>query len=409
MIQTVAGASYWTASAKVNQYPYLSEDIDCDVAVVGGGITGALCAYVLQQAGVDTVLLDASLLGFGTTGASSSILQYDIDYDLDSLKDLIGLDKAVRAYNACGRGLCEIEKTTKDIGANVGFARRDSLYYTPCSGSSHKIKQEYLLRKRHNFPVEFLDSVKAADRFSFRVEGGIFTTGMAGEIDPFRFTMALVEEAVSMGMRVYENTSVETVSPDADGVNLNTNTRHNVNAKKMVNATGFSAAKEVGHIAQQRTTFCVVTAPVSDFDGWYNRCIIRDDSAPCTYMRTLPDDRILIGGLDSRIIDSRGQFAGFLKLPTLIDNKYSYLEQKLESMMTGIEGITSEYRYSGTTMDTGDGLPYIGTQEGIPNVYFDICGGSNGLVFAQLGADIIRDLYLGGDAQDLDLFSFGRI
>lgn len=410
MTQTVAGAPFWTATAKVpNQYPYLSENIDCEIAVVGGGISGALCAYKLQQAGIDTVLLDSSLIGFGGTSTSSSILQYDVDYDLSSLKDLIGPDKAVRAFRACERGLNEIEKTTKDLGSNVGFTRRDSFYYASDDCGAQMMKQEYLLRRHHEFPVEFIDSVKAAERFSFRVEAGIYAAGMAGEIDPYRFTQALVTDAVSIGLRVFENTSVETVTPDLHGISLLTGTRHTVRAKKMVNATGFQAAKESGNITQKRTTFCVVTAPVDGFSGWYNRCIIRDNNMPYIYLRTLPDDRILIGGLDSSFIDASGSFSGFLHMPIIVQRKYAYLEQKLISMMTGIDNIAAEYRFAGVTADTGDGLPYIGVREGFPNVYYDICGGSNGIVYAQLAADIIRDLYLGGDATDTDLFCFDRL
>lgn len=413
MTQTVTNATsaistpFWTASAKIpSQYPYLSEDITCDIAIVGGGVTGALCAYSLQHAGINTVLIDSSLIGFGGTSASSSILQYDIDYDLGGLKELIGLDKAVRAYRACARGLDEIEKITKDLGANVGFTRRDGFYYTPNVCNAETIKREYLLRRHHDFPVEYLDNVKAAERFSFRVEAGIYSANMTGEIDPYRFAQALVSDAVAEGMRAYENTTVDTVTPDLAGISLSTSTRHTVRAKKLVNATGIAAVKEVGRIVQPRTTFCVVTAPVADFTGWYNRCIIRDDGDPYIYLRTLPDDRILIGGLDSRILDAGGSFASVFHMPAIVQRKYDQLEQKLISMMTGIDNIVAEYRFSGTSGDTGDGLPYIGERPGYPNVYYDICCGSNGIVFAQLGADIIRDLFLGGDATDLDLFAF---
>lgn len=410
MAQSVVGIPYWTATTKVpNQYPYLAEDIHCEIAVVGGGITGALCAYSLQQAGIDTVLVDSGLIGYGSTSVSSSIMMYDIDYNINCLKDLIGIEKAVRAYRACMRGLDEIEKITRDLGANVGFARRDSFYYTPDSCGAENIKQEYLIRRHHDFPVEFFDNVKAAEHFSFRVEAGIYAQGAAAEIDPYRFTQALVSEAAEIGLRVFENTAVETVTPDFGGISLETSTRHIIHAKKMVNATGLTAAKEVGHIAQPRTTFCVVTSPVDDFTGWYNRCIIRDDSEPYIYLRTLPDNRILIGGLDSAYIDSSGTLAKFINVPSMVQRKYDQLEQKLISMMTDIDNIIAEYRFCGTTGDTGDGLPYIGTRPGFPNVYYDICCGSNGIVFAQLGADIIRDLYLNGNANDMDLFSFGRL
>ena len=41
--------SYWLASTQSTDYPKLSEDINVDVAIVGGGMAGILCAYLLQQ------------------------------------------------------------------------------------------------------------------------------------------------------------------------------------------------------------------------------------------------------------------------------------------------------------------------------------------------------------------------
>lgn len=404
----IAGSPYWTTQAVPAQYPYLAEDISCDVAVVGAGATGALCAYALQLAGVDTVLIDAGIVGFGGTGVSSSIMQYDPDFGLMGLSELIGQEKAVRAARACVKGIDEIESITETLNADVGFTRRDGLYYTPCSSGVEKMKQEYLMRKHNGFAVEYLDCLAAAEKFSFRIEGGIYSQGLCGEIDPYRFTHALISEAVESGLRVYENTPVETVSPTSDGISLTAKTRHTVSAKKMVNATGFKAAEDAGHVAMTRTSFTIVTDPVSEFNGWHGQCIIRDDAEPYTYLRTLPDNRILIGGLDSTFVDGRGTVAGFIKLPALVEKKYSSLQERLDTMFPGIKDARPAFRFSGVYGDTLDGLPYVGTKDGYPNVFYDICCGPNGIVYAQLAAGIIRDLYLGGDAQDLDLFAFNR-
>lgn len=409
MTTTVANVPFWTAESKVpRQYPYVSEDIDCEVAVVGGGISGALCAYQLQKAGIDTVLAESGLFGYSGTGSSPSIMQYDFDYELSGLKDVIGLDKAVRAYRACARGIDEIECTVNELGENPGFCRKDSLYFTPDEYRAENVKHEYLLRMHNEFPVEYINGEKAADMFSFRIGGGIYTSGMAGEINPYLFAHALIASGTGIGLRAFENTSVEIITPDFDGITLQTKSGYNIHAKKMVNATGTFASRNMGRLVQKKTTFCVVTAPVDCFDGWHERCIIRCND-PYIYLRTLPDNRILIGGLDSAYIDDSGKAAGFIDMPVSVQRKYGCLEQKLISMMTGIGGITPEYRFSETSFDTGDGLPYVGTRSGYPNVYYDICTGSNGIVFAQLAADIIRDLYLGGDAADMDLMSFGRL
>src|SRR5262245_26103615 len=52
-------------------YPTLSADLETDVAIVGGGITGLTAAALLKRAGQRVAVLEAFSLGAGTTGAST--------------------------------------------------------------------------------------------------------------------------------------------------------------------------------------------------------------------------------------------------------------------------------------------------------------------------------------------------
>ena len=79
-------------------HPPLSGDAGCDVAVVGGGITGALVALELTRRGLDVVVLDRRDAGGGSTSASTSMLQYEIDELLVDLTDALGWDAASAAY-----------------------------------------------------------------------------------------------------------------------------------------------------------------------------------------------------------------------------------------------------------------------------------------------------------------------
>jgi glycine/D-amino acid oxidase-like deaminating enzyme len=402
------GESYWSSvNTAKSQYPYLAEDIDCDVAIVGGGVAGALCAYTLAKEKIDTALVDAGLFGQGSTCACSSVLEYQTDLDLGDLRDLIGLENSVRAYRACQKAIDAIEQMAKDLG-DVGFERRDGFYYSPDKEGVELINQEFRLRKHNDLGVEYFDKVEAAERFSFEVEAGIYSPGLCAEIDPYKFDQELIGAAAELGLRAYENTAVEAVTAQEEGIELSTGTRHRIRAKKMVNATGYSGARELGRVVFAKNTFFVVTAPVGGFNGWHNRSIIRDNDSPSTFLRTLPDDRILIGGLDSAFPGSRGKIAGVLKFPAASQRKYNLLERRLKEMFIGIEGIKAEYSFSGLLAQTADGLPYVGEDKRFPNVYFDICPGSNGIVFAYLAAQAIRDLYKGESSPDAELFAIGR-
>ena len=56
-------------------YPKLDRDIDTDVVVMGGGISGALMSYHLTNAGVNHIVVDGRTIGLGSTCASTSLLQ----------------------------------------------------------------------------------------------------------------------------------------------------------------------------------------------------------------------------------------------------------------------------------------------------------------------------------------------
>ena len=78
-----SGHPFWRLkNGLLADYPSLKHDESCEVAIIGGGITGALVAYHLAQEGVETVLVDTRDIGAGSTAASTALLQYEIDTEL---------------------------------------------------------------------------------------------------------------------------------------------------------------------------------------------------------------------------------------------------------------------------------------------------------------------------------------
>jgi glycerol-3-phosphate dehydrogenase len=68
---------FWSVSNGLPaNYPALRRDASCDAVVIGGGITGALVAVHLVEAGLETLLIDKRDIGTGSTSASTALVQY---------------------------------------------------------------------------------------------------------------------------------------------------------------------------------------------------------------------------------------------------------------------------------------------------------------------------------------------
>lgn len=75
-----SGIPFWLIkNGLLHDYPTLDHSLDTEVVIVGGGISGALSAYYLTEAGIKCAVVDGRSIGQGSTCASTSLLQYEID------------------------------------------------------------------------------------------------------------------------------------------------------------------------------------------------------------------------------------------------------------------------------------------------------------------------------------------
>ncbi len=409
-MNVVTGDTIWSKLNKIpNKYAYISENIECDVVIIGAGITGALCSYYFTKDNVDTVILDRNIIAYGSTRANTAILQYEIDKDLIGLRGLIGHKNAVDCFKEVENGLYEIDKITKNIDDDCGFKIKDCLYYTYKNNETNFLIKEYNLRKESGFDVTYVDEEKAKGIFSFDIKGGIYSKNLAGEIDPYRFTHSLIRKSIENGLRVYENTEVVNIKNQNDKVILTTKNGFKVNAKKVIIATGYEARNYFNKKTAILTrSFNIVTKPLTSFEGWYNKCIIRDTEDTYIYIRGTEDNRIIIGGEDEKLGGQRSKMYNLKNEDEFSHNKYNLLFDKLQAFFPKINNLEIEYGFSGFFGETKDGLPYIGEHEDYPNHYFCLGYGSNGVIYGLMGAKLIKDLYFGDNPPILNLFRLGR-
>ena len=392
---------FWSVSnGLLGVFPPLEQSCACEAVVVGGGITGALTGYHLAEAGIDTVLLDRRDIGTGSTSASTGLLQYEVDVPLSELRQRIGAEKADRSYQVSLEALNRLGILIRRLKIRCGFAKRPSLFLARHKSELPFLMQEFAVRKRLGIRLALWDGHQIEQHFGFTRPGALFSNDGA-EIDPHRLTYGLLTAGRRIGLRVFDRTKVARFKSNRSGIQLVTESGLEVKARRAVIAAGFESKNYLrGQAGHLKSTYALISDPVPHFRGWYRRSLIWETGSPYLYLRTTPENRIIVGGEDEDFTNPRQRDA-------LIARKTRTLQDKFRRLFPELP-LTVAYSWAGTFGATKDGLAYIGTHESLPHAYFALGYGGNGITYSLIAAELIRDAFLGRPNRDAELFAFAR-
>jgi glycine/D-amino acid oxidase-like deaminating enzyme len=377
---------------------------DTDVAIVGGGMTGAMIAEAFARAGARVAVVEAARVGHGSTAASTALLLQEPDYDLDSLTERYGGRDARRIWRLSRDAAREFIDTIRRLRIRCGLRECDSLYYTLNADHSARLQRELRHRHRAGFEGEWLDS-KALERSSgIRGAGAIRTRGNA-RLNPLAATVGLIDAAMASGAEVFERSTIRRIVKRGDGVRLYASTGR-LDARQVVIATGYATRyfRPLAGRFKMRHTYVLATPPLpprmrraiglGDVMLW-------DTERPYHYVRWTDDHRLLLGGADRPVKPGARhstQFAGAT----------SDLRDYFEDVFPSLDRLPIDFAWEGLFAMTPDGLPYIGAHRRYPRHAFALGYGGNGMTFAALAARILVEQWRGVRRPDHDLFAFNR-
>ncbi len=382
-------------------YPMLDADIEAEVIVLGGGISGALAAWHLSEAGIDTIVVDKRSIGLGSTCASTALLQYEIDTPLSELQHKTGLPAAVRSYKLCEESIGGIAAIADQIGFS-GFEFRKSLYFAASEKDNAFLQREYKIRKEHGFDLTLLN--RSDIKNAYRFDAGSAILSQAGaQIDAYRFTHALLQYSIPKGLRVFDRTEIKKIVHGKDNVRLKTAAGIQLKARYLVYATGYEVQNYIDKkIVNLDSTYAIISEQANgNAEFWKEDVIIWNTADPYLYMRNTSDRRILVGGRDEK-------FSSPHRRDKMIKRKKNLLTRDFQKLFPSIP-FKPEFSWTGTFGSTADGLPFIGPYKKLASSFFALGFGGNGITFSQIAAVIIRDAILGKKNPDMELFSFERI
>ena len=381
-------------------YPKLDKNIKTDVLVLGGGISGALTAHYLIQEGIDCTLVDARSIGLGSTCASTSLVQYEIDTPLHQLIELVGEKNAVRSYKLGCSAITKLAALARKTGLK-DFEMKKSLYSAAYKKDISFLKKEFESRKKYGLKVKYLDEEKVFKEFRFSSPGAILSE-VAAATDTYLLTHRLLQYNVSKGLKVYDRTPVVSIRHHRLNVQLKTQEKFTITAKKLVYATGYEVVNFISKpIVKLASTYATASEPFnSPIKLGKNDPVIWNTAKPYLYLRTTNDNRIIIGGRDE-------EFFSHIKRDKLIPQKTKQLQNDFKKIFPSIP-FKAEFSWAGIFGSTKDGLPYIGAYKNLPNSFFALGFGGNGITFSQVAGEIIASLIKGKKNKDAGIFSFER-
>ncbi len=366
-------------------HPPISHDETCDVAVVGAGITGALIALELTRRGLDTVVIDRRDAGGGSTSASTSMLQYEIDELLIDLAAAYGWEVASTAYRECSRGIDLVERATQAIGVNCGFRRSPSVFMALKTRDVATLQRELGARRRAGFDVTWLTEDELLAKWGL-VGRGAIESAVGASVDPYALCQHALSTVDRRGGRVYDRTEAVTYEFTKRRATIETNRGASIRAGHVIIATGYETKLLLPDLPfVLHSSFALVTEPIAGLERLLpDGLLFWDHDDPYIYGRTTDDWRIIIGGKDE---DYRDPMRRRRALPA----KTRSLAHTLPKRFPGLPPTEVAFSWCGTFSETPDGLAYIGGHTAWPRCLFALGFGGNGITYSAIAAQYLAD------------------
>lgn len=397
-----SGLPFWIVKNELfNYYNTLSKNHKTEVAVIGSGITGALVAHELCKAGIKCSVFDKRTIATGSTAASSAQLQYEIDVPLCKMKKKVGEEKAAKAYHASLQSIKDIEKVLKEANADAGFENLSSLWLASFKKDIKLLEREFEIRQKHGLPVEFLDDKKLKSKHKLNYPAAL-KNKEAAMMDTYSAATKLLKFHLDKKeLELYSHTEILKWKEVKNGYELETHEGKKVQCKYVVIAAGFEAGQFLPrNLMKLISTYVLISYPVAEKELWPERSLIWETNSPYVYMRTTPDNRMMIGGEDEDFRDP-------VRRDSLLREKIQKLEKKFNKIYPEIP-FTTDMAWCGTFSSTDDGLPYIGTWPGKDRMFFALGYGGNGITFSMIAAQIIANKLSGKKDERAEIFKFDR-
>jgi glycine/D-amino acid oxidase-like deaminating enzyme len=362
-----------TPSIAKPTYTELKDNIETDVVIVGGGITGLNTAYLLKKSGFKVVVLEKHNLASGTTGGTTGKVTSQHGFKYTELYKRFG-EQVARLYGQANEvAIDKIEQIIKKEKIECKWSRADNFVYTSKTEKLSIFREEAQIAAKLGLPASFETKLD----LPFEITGAVKFANQA-KFQAKKYVVGLAHAVDGQGSHIYENSEVIRFH---DGEPASIETRNaKVTANHIVVATKVPAAPLFA-----RLSYCFYEFPTTSY-------IVASET------KTIPEGMYISPDKDNySILPLSGLLliGGENHLPIMANHRTHY--KKLAdygALHFGFKKV--DYMWRALDYLPYDGVPLIGNvYTWSKNIYTATAFQKWGLSTSMVAATILHDLILG--------------
>ncbi len=330
-------ASYYAATLKerVTTEPFTGPT-RTDVCIVGGGYAGLSAALHLARRGVDVLLVEQSLLGWGASGRNGGQAHMGMRRDQEWLEKHMGRADAHRLWDFSLQARAHLDWLIETYGIacdlRLGYlhANHRERYTAETRQHVEHLRSHYAYEH-----IRFVDRDELATMVASRDYCSGSFDARAGHLHALNLAIGLARGAISHGARLHEGVEVTAVDPHSGSWRIATTRGHIIADRVVLACNGYlrGLAPAVERHVMPINNYIAVTEPLGAASAQQlisNGAAVSDSRFVVNYFRITPDHRLLFGGGENYGYRFPDDIAGFVRphvlrvFPQLGQIRYDY-------------------------------------------------------------------------------------
>jgi glycine/D-amino acid oxidase-like deaminating enzyme/nitrite reductase/ring-hydroxylating ferredoxin subunit len=387
--------SPWTTGETATQLPVLDNNVQADVCIVGGGISGLTTAYLLAREGRSVIVLDDGPLGSGETGRTTAHLSNAFDDRYCEAERLFGERGSRLIADSHTAAIDKIEEIVRDEQIECDFDRVDGYLFVPPDCSTDILEREIAAARRAGLhDVEWVERAPIND---FDTKHCLRFPRQA-QFDPLKYLEGLVRGTLQRKGRIYSRTHADEIRGGNPACVTTSNGRV-VTAAAVVVATNAAVNDSVilnARESKYRTYVIGAYIP----RGSVTKALYWDTGDPYHYVRIQQDgdnDILIVGGEDERVGEHDDGDERFAEL-------YRWTRKRFP--MIG----RIEFCWSGHIVEPTDTVAFIGRMPLSEENVFVVTGDSGqGMTHGTIAGILLTDLIQGRQNEWSNVYDPSRL